>query len=347
MNIKCTEIDGAKKFSFLAPVGEKQVAIFQIWNNEKTPMKSTKPFSMRFRYPFFYILLFGLAFVVLGFLAVFMLLDRGELAVIAGLSGGALICLYAFYSTSQTILIDEQGVALDSLLGELRRFSWQEIAGIKVMGFFSPGMKVLNHNGENIEISSTLGRYDVILELIRRARADLWDKPQTGTARPVTTTTAATQAFDQEYRAVGWRWISVPIMLGISVFIAVLCFNAENRLYLLLAAFMLFVMFPGYLYSYYREPVLIATRGDRLFIRFRSRRLRKSIQVKVGDIQAICFNHQRTMGSHGAIHPSTEFAIHLPGKVKITVFGFDVSLEEMYLNLATWMEKHTADTKEE
>jgi hypothetical protein len=272
-----------------------------------------------------------------------MFLIENNYPVALGLTGGAIIFLYGFYEITQTIQIDEQGISLNSLVGEIRRFSWVEIVGIKSMSFMNPGIKVINQNGEAIEISALLGRYGVILETNRRSCKGIFERQFLSESISPEPQLPGTQSFDIKYEANRWGWMLIVLVLALAIYMFVGCLSLGNFLYIAFSSIFLFVVSPGLVIEYLRAPNIIATKKETLLIQFRSNLLRKPIQVDANEVMGIRFNHRRTMTQHGMVHPSTDISILLPGKEKVSLSGFIDSNEEIYIKLAAWLEKYTED----
>lgn len=306
-------------------------------------MNSIKPFSKRFYFPLYYNILSVLSVLFCIPVGIYLLFWVRNITVGAVLLGISLFFIYLLYETTQTILVDEKGIALDSLLGELKRFSWFEIAGLKEMGFFSPGIKVVSHNGESIGISSTLGHYDIIIDLIRRVRKDLGEKPMIVDEPMNAQQNQSSTAADLEFTTPGWRWISIPIASILLILFFVGAVAYLNMLFIVFAGLLLLIALPVFVYNFLKEPVLITTKGNQITIRFRSETFRKEVKTNADNVKDICFNHQRIHSEYGT-HPSTNLTIYFMNGSKVVAENFDQPDEEMYIRLCAWSDKYAKKT---
>lgn len=291
---------------------------------------------MRFRYPVFYAILFGITIVVLGFLIGFYLLAEPKYILAFGLTIGLLIASTQFYEVTQSLWIDEQGIRFTSIFGEIRRFSWNEIVKIQSMGILNPGIKISNKSNETIKISAMLERYDLIIEWINQYSNGTWEKSQAMDDfknRPLATPASSTNF---EFKASTRKWISVPLILGFAIFLFIISLHVEVTLYKIFPVILILVTVPGYLHSFLREPIYIATKNDVLHIHFRSNTLRQPMQVEAQFVNAIYLRHIMN-----GDYPQTVLDIYLPGNVKLGISNFSTSNEEMYMKLSAWLKKYT------
>jgi hypothetical protein len=303
-------------------------------------MTIPKPFFVKFRFPILYGIFFGIALLICFPLGAYLIL--ADIDTIAGtvIIGISFFAFYLFYETTKTIQVDEQGIALHSLLGEIKRFSWHEISGMKSTGFLSPGIKLYNLDGESLEISQMFNHYDVILEVIRREGKDFIQETPAKKIQPIVSSHAKDRSFDFIFKVKWYRWTAVPLFLMISVSLFLLSLQNGELLYITLFSIFLLAGFPAFTIGFFKSPVLIATKGENLFIQFPSSRLRSPIQVRVDQVENICFHHHQVYTERGAAHPTTNLTIYLLGGVKITASSFDQSNEEMYFKLCGWLERY-------
>lgn len=294
---------------------------------------------MRFRYPIYYPILIGFAIIFCGLVSINLFLEGPNYGLALGLGIASVISLLEFYDITQSIWIDENGIIKDSLFGEVQRFSWSEIVGIKPSGLFSPGVNITNQTGDKISISSMLNGYNTIIKLISDYSNVLWDKKGSLDSSSDRNQTTSSENFDIEYTALSWRWISVPLLFVLSFGVLYASLKTETTIYIIFGSLFPVVVFPGYLYTYFREPVIVATKNEKLFIRFRSEKLRKPILKNAQEIRNINFMHWRAITSHGAMHPSTNLEIELNDGRKVKVENLSVSNEQIYMQLSSWLIK--------
>lgn len=294
---------------------------------------------MRFRYPILYIIGLGGSLIFCSLATIFSYLYEPNIKVAIGFAIASLVSLFEFYSMTHSIWVDEHGIRLDSIFGEVKKFSWNEIVRIKSTGIFSPGVKLFSQLGESITISSLFGNYDVIINLISRHTNISWDKDDSASASYYPLNNIQKEPSEINFEGKSWRWISVPLFFLISVFFFYISLKAETTIYLLFGGAFLIILFPVYVYGFFREPMVIETKKDFLYIKFRSDIFREPIQVPVDEIIDISLIYHRNVTSHGAIHPSTDLQIIISNQAKIKVSNFISSNEEIYMKLSEWLAK--------
>jgi hypothetical protein len=184
-----------------------------------------------------------------------------------------------------------------------------------------------------------LNRYDVILELIRRAHKEFVDKPPVKNRQPVVHSHTGDSSFDLVFKTRRYRWAAMPFFLIISTSLFLLSLQSGEPFYVALFGIFLLVGVPIFTIGFFKSPVLIATDLDYLYIHFPSDQIRAPIRAHVDQVENICFHYHQVYTQHGA-HPSTDLTIYLSGGVKITASNFDKSNEEMYFKLCEWLERY-------
>jgi hypothetical protein len=304
-------------------------------------MTSQKVSEKRFRYPLYYIVFFSITLLISGPISLYMIFENIQLKAAFVILGISLLLLYMLYELTQTILIDRQGIAQDSFIGELRRFSWSEIQGIKPSrNIFSPGFKVYNDQGEAIEISAMLGKYDEILELLRRAQVEVRNQPLTTLSQKTGIPVEAVPVSDFALRASKYSWSVAIMMVVIIAPLFIGSFIYQRWISLLILGIFLLIVVAFSIYGYNRVPILVATRGEILYIKFRSKSLRKNIRVRAVDVREVTLHHHRTLTPQGGVHAETGMVLYLWEKTKVDLSRIGPSHEDLYLKLNAWLEKY-------
>jgi hypothetical protein len=211
---------------------------------------------------------------------------------------------------------------------------------MKSTGLLSPGVKLFNLDGDSIEISQMFNHYDVILELVRRESKKFIHKTHATNVQPVLYPQAKDASFDFVFKVMWYRWAAVPLFLLIFASLFLISLHYGEPLFIILFGIFLLTGTPAITIGFFKSPVLIATKGENLYIQFSSSRIRSPIKARVDQVENICFHHHMVYTQHGAAHPTTDLTIYLPGGVKITASSFDKSNEEMYFKLCDWLERY-------
>lgn len=290
---------------------------------------------MRFRYPFPFALFFGFFFLASMFVSGTMLILGIHFVPSAVIALIGFFSLYMVYEATQSIYMDDDGVALCSIFGEIRRLQWVEITDIESTSFLAPGLKVLDGEGRGIEISRFLWGYSKAVKLLQDYMTQPADREKASEAQPLQT---VYESYDFVFRATGGRWLLILILVFLSGYMMFAGMQTGNVVaYILAVALALAITF-GYLFIYLSEPVLVVTRKDILFIRFRWGFLRDPIKAHYKFVQDIGLGATRGLD----LFPK-DVVVTFGNGEKVKIYGFASPSPDIAARLTAWMQNCRAE----
>jgi hypothetical protein len=247
--------------------------------------------------------------------------------------------LYAVYDVTRSYTLDEEGVALHGIFGEIKRIAWQDIAYIKARGSFDPGMNIVGRRGEKIAISVMINDYLGLLDKVMDRLDSLAQEAQFQAEAEASAPDTAGQEFeDFEFRTGKLQWIGNILALLIAVVFVYAAWQIPVWYYILIAVLAVFVMIPVQVITFLRQPVRIYTKSDHLFIQFRSSRMRKTLDLIPEDTLKICLENYNIATQKGLGPQALELQIHFHNRKKIVFYQLKPSNEAVFLKLVNWIE---------